>query len=129
MMENQTLFDLYDPTPQTWHSSLCRCPRCLQPVADLTSHPASSALETNAGSSWGKAAAEWIRQQPRGRHITSEDVTAAVGFPRANESNRNNAVGALMRLMARRGHLRSIGYTTATNPQANGRALRVWEVQ
>ena len=45
----------------------------------------------------------------RGTPFTSEDVINAVGLPREVQQNRNNAVGAMMSAMARRGLIRKTG--------------------
>ena len=63
-----------------------------------------------------------------GRRFTSEDVTGAVGLPRAQGTNKNNAVGALMAALAARGVIRKTGrLVRAVSSQANGRELREWQ--
>jgi|SRR5262245_36291101 len=62
-----------------------------------------------------------------GREFTSEDVTARVGLPRGEvETNRNNAVGALMSACARQGIIRRVGYRKAERSDLHAAVVGVW---
>lgn len=61
------------------------------------------------------------------RPFTSEDVTAAAGLPSGRvETNRNNAVGALIAQAHREGLTYSAGHQPSRNPRSNGAMLTVW---
>lgn len=59
--------------------------------------------------------------------FTSEDVLETVGLPRGEiGQHRNNAVGALMAGMARKGVIRRFGYTQSTRPSSHAAVLSQW---
>lgn len=64
-----------------------------------------------------------------GRQFTSEDLTALIGLPRpdAPESNRNNAVGAVISGAARRGVIERVGYRNARRARLHSAQLSVWK--
>lgn len=56
----------------------------------------------------------------RGTDFTAEDVTDVVGVAPSP-----NAIGGLFR--GYKGRMKAVGFTTASRPEAHGRALRVWQ--
>ena len=63
----------------------------------------------------------------RGVPFTSEDVIDAVGLPRDVKQNRNNAVGAMMSAMARRGFIRKTGrHIQSQRHVSHCREIREW---
>lgn len=77
---------------------------------------------------WSERAERWVRELSSGTRFTSEDLTDAIGKPRkVTETNRNNAVGAKINSLAKRGLIKGHGYVTALNPESHGRNIRVWE--
>ena len=63
------------------------------------------------------------RQEP----FTSEDITAVVGLPNIIGANRNNAVGAAMNTVARRGIMQRTGrYVKCKQVHAHARHLSEW---
>jgi len=66
----------------------------------------------------------------KGHVITSEDVTDLVGTPTTrNGVNRNNAVGAVFRILSNRGLIRRVGWTQARNPQSHARLIPRWTLR
>lgn len=79
-------------------------------------------------------AAWWDRARARVQYLahlgdpfTVEDVIAEVGLPNNVTSNANNAVGALISRMAKKGLIKRIGYTQAARPESHARAIAVWQ--
>lgn len=64
----------------------------------------------------------------RGYHFTSEDVVARVGLPRDDAGmNANNAVGAVMNGLAKRGVIRKTTERRKSyRASSHGRELAVW---
>ena len=59
--------------------------------------------------------------------FTSEDVLDRVGLPREVKTNANNAVGAMMNALAKRGVIRKTSERrTARRSSSHGRELAVW---
>lgn len=58
----------------------------------------------------------------RGTDFTAEDVTDVVGVAPSP-----NAIGGLF--LSFKSRLTTVGYVTATRPEAHGRALRVWKAK
>lgn len=125
----ETLFDIPIPEPSGWHSNLCRCPSCL---AHRTECPPASVGQTqalNAKSEWHGRARAYVKSLTPGALITSEDVTDVIGMPAGDIGmNRNNAVGALMQSLARKGLLTRHSYVSSKNPQAHGAVIALWKV-
>lgn len=63
-----------------------------------------------------------------GQTFTSEDVVDAVGLPAGEHgTNRNNAVGAMMNALARRGVIRKTAKRVPSRrPSSHGAELIVW---
>lgn len=89
----------------------------------------AKALSKRGIEDWQEAAKTWLWRLPAGRRFTAEDLVDAVGLPIGEESaGRNNAVGALMNGIAKRGVIRNTSdYTKAKRPASHGRVIAVWE--
>lgn len=56
-----------------------------------------------------------------------DDITRVVGFPRASQTNRNNAVGALLHGMAKMGYIVATGRTRKSHRSlSNARRVLIW---
>lgn len=118
---SDTLFDVEVEEPKGWHSSLCRCPYCRQ------LEPETTALDAKAD--WHAQARAYVKSLPAGTLLTSEDITDVIGMPAGQiATNRNNAVGALMRSLSKKRLLAHDHYTKSKNPQAHGAVIAVWRV-
>lgn len=83
-------------------------------------------LALDAQPDWRTQADETIMQLARsGNAFTSEDVTARIGLPSVG-TNKNNAVGAVIAVWARRGLIHDVGWTRTSNPQGHSRKLTIW---
>lgn len=82
----------------------------------------------HAEESWRDAFDREVRRLAHtGLPFTSEDVTAAVDLPRGRKGmNRNNAVGAMMNALAKRGVIRKHGYTKSKVVSSHAAILAVW---
>lgn len=68
-----------------------------------------------------------IKMAATGRSFTSDDVLLFVGLPRESKTNANNAVGAMMNALARRGVIRKTKERrSAIRACSHGRELAVW---
>ena len=125
-MMSETLFELEPEAPSGWHSALCRCPYC-RAVKNEPEPPQRAALD--AKSEWHAAARAYVKSLPAGTLLTSEDITDVIGMPSGHvASNRNNAVGALMRSLSGKRLIHHDHYTKSKNPQAHGAVIAVWRV-
>lgn len=77
---------------------------------------------------WKTRFAEAVQEMAdRGWSFTSEDVLACVGLPREATMNANNAVGAMMNAMAKRGIIQKTPQRRqARRSTSHGRELAVW---
>lgn len=76
---------------------------------------------------WVERADAWFQSQPKGTLFTSEDVTAAIGFPSGgNGTNRNNAVGAWVQKLSRQSVIERSHAIQSRNPASNGATIWVW---
>lgn len=73
------------------------------------------------------AVVKLLRYHPQAQ-FTSEDVLERVGLPRpTGHSNANNAVGAMMTVLARQGVIRKTAKRRpSTRPSSHGREIAVW---
>ena len=123
---NDTLFDIELPDTTSTHSTICKCPSCK--AHRPTAAPQTAALDAKA--EWHGRARAYVRSLRSGTLITSEDITDVIGLPAGHiGANRNNAVGALMQSLARRGLIAKQGYSNSKNPQAHGAVIAVWRVK
>lgn len=80
-----------------------------------------------AASDWVYKADRWFSTLPSGAQFSSEDVTAAVGFPAGEQaSNRNNAVGAWVRKLATQERILRSHPIASRNRASNGATIWVW---
>lgn len=77
---------------------------------------------------WRARFAEAVQEMAdRGWSFTSEDVLACVGLPREVTINANNAVGAMMNAMAKKGIIqKTTARQKARRATSHGRELAVW---
>lgn len=76
---------------------------------------------------WRIKADEWFDRLYPGDTFTSEDVTAAVGFPAGqNGMNRNNAVGGWIQRLAHKDKIHRVSDTSSSNPQGHGATIGLW---
>ena len=63
----------------------------------------------------------------RGDTFTSEDVTAVVGKPAGETGkDKNNAVGAAIQTLVRKGVIKSVGHAQSVNPRSNASEIKQW---
>ena len=75
-----------------------------------------------------EAAVHYLITLNPSRAFTVDDVIRIVGLPSAiGERDSNNAVGALMARIAKRGLIRPIGWQESTRKGNHARPVRVWE--
>lgn len=123
---SDTLFDLDVPAPSGWHSIHCQCPHCLRTKAEAP--PERAALD--AKTEWTEQAKAYVKSLPVGTLLTSEDITDVIGMPAGRvATNRNNAVGALMRALSKARLIEHHQYARSKNPQAHGAVIAVWRVR
>lgn len=58
---------------------------------------------------WADLVRGWVLRLPVGRVFTADDVVAACGLARPSSPNANNAVGAMLAGLARRGWIGDTG--------------------
>lgn len=74
---------------------------------------------------WTHRADYWIEDVAEpGSIVTADDLIDSVGLPTGSE----NQIGARFRTWARRGLIRSVGYSTSRRDTNHGRVLRQWQV-
>lgn len=78
---------------------------------------------------WTWWAEAWVEDQTTGSRFTADTVVAVLGLP--TEANgytlSNNALGAVMMRLAKRGEIRPVGYEASERVSSRGRVLRIWE--
>ena len=86
------------------------------------------ALSASGTAPWQTRFRAWVEAQPAGTLLTSEHVTAAVGLPAGYiGTNANNAVGAMIALLAREGWITSTGRRAHSARRTSHAAeLAVW---
>lgn len=87
------------------------------------------ALASHAATLWKGEFQAVVEKMPPGRRFTSEDVTAVCGLPTGRVTyNGNNAVGAMMTALARKGIIRKTSIRVPSRRKhAHGAELIVWE--
>lgn len=100
-------------------------------VTGLTAKDAgvAAALAPNDVQDWKQRfEAEAIRLGREGAYFTSEDIVKAVGLPRTDVgTNANNAVGAMMNALSRKGVIRKTRIRRLSQrPTSHGAELAVW---
>jgi len=123
---SEALFDLEPAAPSTWHSIHCRCPHCIAQPKEAA--PQAAALD--AKTEWTNQAKAYVKSLPVGTLLTSEDITDVIGMPAGRvATNRNNAVGALMRALSKARLIEHHQYARSKNPQAHGAVIAIWRVR
>lgn len=82
---------------------------------------------TSAASEWHEAALAWMRRQPSGDLVTSDNLVMSVGLPNLSASNKNNAVGAAFTAARRLGIIHRTGWVQSARPESHGRVIAVWK--
>lgn len=138
-MTAPALFDLPPVCPECGGDHTTECPRIIAArigaAKDRDLAAARRARDAGQARAQGKADPVWvaafraevIRLANTGQEFTSEDVTAVVGLPSGGVAqHRNNAVGALMGGMARRGFIVRTRYAQSTRPVSHAAVLAHW---
>lgn len=88
-----------------------------------------AALASHAAMLWKAGFEKVVDGFDLGRRFTSEDVTAVCGLPAGRVTyNGNNAVGAMMTALARKGRIRKTSMRVPSRRKhAHGAELIVWE--
>ena len=88
-----------------------------------------AALASHAAKLWKSEFQAVVEKMPVARRFTSEDVTAVCGLPTGRVTyNGNNAVGAMMTALARKGIIRKTSIRVPSRRKhAHGAELIVWE--
>jgi hypothetical protein len=117
---------LFEPhVPRKTHA--CSGSLCLTCGLDAKEKGQTRALVNK--SEWAEAAAKWVRNQPNGAIITSENITQAIGLPSGGVGqHKNNSVGASMTAMSKLGLIRHMGYQKSKIKHSHGAVLSIWEV-
>lgn len=129
---SETLFDL-DPTtcPDCGRSlEHGRCGWCDSAEATRRKEDGiDKALRKAATLKWQKAAEDWLWDLPAGHRFTSEELVDVIGLPVGREAaGKNNAVGALMNGIAKKGVIRNTQqYVKTSRPASHSRVVAVWE--
>lgn len=85
------------------------------------------ARAVNAKPTWVNEAGQWIGSLERGCRFTADDLIEAKGTPTEVGINKNNAVGAYLNGVARRGLTRAVGRVASRRRTNHGRFITVWE--
>jgi hypothetical protein len=87
------------------------------------------ALNKESVSDWQDAVKLWAWRMNAGHLFTSEDVTEKFGLPTGEvKTNKNNAVGAIMNAIAKKGVIRNTGnYVKSSRPSSHSAVIAVWE--
>ena len=95
---------------------------------ELKEHGMEQARQAYDVQTWKARFAETVEEiAARGLPFTSEDVLARIGLPREAKMNANNAVGAMMNAMAKKGVIqKTTERRQAMRYSSHGRELAVW---
>lgn len=114
--------------PHGYPNGPSSCPLCRRSLGiTLKAKGQALAAEAVDAAWWDRARARIRYLAHLGDPFTIDDVIADVGLPNNVESNANNAVGALISGMARKGFIRKIGYQQSTRPESHARAVAIWQ--
>ena len=72
---------------------------------------------------WCDQSAELVIARMRGKQFISDDLRGILAEP-----DNRNLFGVLMAKLRCGGFIRPVGWQVSKRPEANGRAVRVWEV-
>lgn len=89
----------------------------------------AKALAKPGLSEWQDKVKLWTWQRSAGTRFTSEDIIEEFGLPTGEvRTNKNNAVGAIMNAIAKKGVIRNTGdYVKSSRPSSHGAVIAVWE--
>jgi hypothetical protein len=89
----------------------------------------AKALSKASVSDWQDNVKLWAWRLNAGDLFTSEDVTEEFGLPTGEvKTNKNNAVGAIMNAIAKKGIIRNTGnYVKSSRPSSHSAVIAVWE--
>jgi hypothetical protein len=89
----------------------------------------SKALSKLSVTEWQDRVKAWTWRLNAGHLFTSEDVTEEFGLPTGEVgTNKNNAVGAIMNAIAKKGVIRNTGdYVKSSRPSSHSAVIAVWE--
>ena len=80
-----------------------------------------------AKSEWHGRAIAWVKAQPSGTSLTSEDMIAVIGLPSGEiGQHKNNAVGAAMGAISKTGFIEHLGYVKSKRKASHGAVLSLW---
>ena len=87
------------------------------------------ALNKKGLEEWQERVRVWAWHLDAGQRIVANDIIEMFGTPSGGtESNKNNAVGAIMNGLAKKGVLRKTGeYAKSSRPERHGAIVAVWE--
>ena len=117
----------HDETPKTHACTGAFCQVC-NPGLALKQRGMKQALRPDALAEWKDEFRAYIQSMPHDSEFTSEDVVDAVGLPSGDvRMNANNAVGAMMNGLARRGLIAKTGVRVQSKrPSSHGAELILW---
>lgn len=85
------------------------------------------ALTRDGIDQWKEEFVAWVAALPWGTRLTSEDVIDAIGLPSGEVgTNANNAVGAMMNGLAKRGLIVKAGRALSRRSSSHGAELTMW---
>lgn len=128
---NDALFEMdgsfHDETPKAHACAGAACRVC-NPGLELKERGMKQALKPDVLAEWKDEFRTYIESMPEDSEFTSEDVVDAVGLPSGDvRMNANNAVGAMMNGLARRGLIAKTGVRVQSKrPSSHGAELILW---
>lgn len=114
-----TLFDTPAPESSGWHSSLCKCPRCVTEKAMQTA-------EANASKTWKEHVRRVIEELALDREpFTSDDIHDRIDPEYQTLEKR--AMGPILRAVAKDGKIRKLDQVRVSRrPEAHQNPKQVW---
>lgn len=89
----------------------------------------AKALSKSGLNEWQDKVKAWTWARNAGARFTSEDIIEEFGLPTGQVgTNKNNAVGAIMNAIAKKGVIRNTGdYVKSSRPSSHSAVIAVWE--
>jgi hypothetical protein len=76
---------------------------------------------------WSWRADAWLDMRLPGHEFTSEDLTKAIGLPVGETGlHMNNAVGAKIRVWAKKGLIQKAGYVNSRRAESHAAEIKLW---
>ena len=128
---SDALFEMDEPShDETAKTHACTgtfCQVC-NPGLALKERGMKQALKPDVLAAWKDEFRAYISSMPHDSEFTSEDVVDAVGLPSGDvRMNANNAVGAMMNGLARKGVIAKTGlHVQSKRPSSHGAELILW---